>query len=308
MTPDVDTAQTFKHLLAQINECQALCQTKKNKDGKEEVVSGASVWEKAFANKKEMSKSYQKMYDALLKAYDCMELLGSQIEEMKAGKTLIDVPQAGLKEIVQQCLPGYVTEAVNAALDPKKLEITYSEALMKAVEKTQDKITEKANKTLSDTIDETLGNALQRKQQEFVEDTKSKADAENYERMRKVRNIVIKGVEESSSDDTSKRIKHDTDFVVNECGINGEDIVKIFRAGKPKSGNMESDSEVKNSPRMRPIIVTLVTPELAKATHKHGLGMKINDNIWINQDLTLSERIAAFKARKARRTKANQHV
>ena len=313
LVPKMDQDEVFKLVVTTIQNSQKLCKTDVNKKtGKTVVISGAEVWNKAYKNRPEMAAAYEGIYDALVRAYDLMNSLSSEIEELKAAETVseeavVGIQREEIQQAVRDCLPDIVKETVAIALADQKVTKTYSDALKKAVQETHAKITENASKTLDTTIE----SALVKNQQEIIESTKSKADAENYEKMRKSRNIVIRGISESTSDEAIERMEYDTRAVVDQCGLKRSDIVKIFRAGrlKPRSSEAgETEVEADNRSAQRPIIVTMTTPELARETHKHGFGRKISESIWINPDLTRSERIAAWKARKAMRSRVTTHV
>ena len=73
-----------------------------------------------------------------------------------------------------------------------------------------------------------------------------------------------------------------------------EDIESVYRAGKPPT-----NGEVK----IRPLIVTLKTPQMTADLHIYGRGRRVpNPNneehvLWINADLIAADREAQFKAR-----------
>ena len=91
------------------------------------------------------------------------------------------------------------------------------------------------------------------------------------------------------------RKRYNLNFV-EQCGLKRDQIVGVFRAGSKKS----SDGEVNT---MRPMIITFNKPEIAAEAHNFGMGRKVRDNIWINPDLTVAERTAAYRARLARKMK-----
>ena len=291
--------ENFKLVFKKIEAAQKFCKKEEDK-GTTVVITGAEVWNKAYKKRNDIDVAYEGLYTALIRAFETMNSLSTEIEDLKTKlkeqeEAPITLPKENIKEIVEDCLPGIIKDAVTIALGHQSVTKTYANALKKAVQETHEKVTEKATRTLDTSIEA----ALVKNQQEIIESTKSKTDAENYEKMRKSRNIVIRGIDESRSDDTLERIEHDTKTVEDLCGINRNDIIKIFRAGKIKQRE-NGDTDVR--PRQRPIIVTMVTPEQAREIHKHGFGRKISESIWINQDLTSSERTAAWKARNARRS------
>ena len=199
-------------------------------------------------------------------------------------------PKEELQQTVKDCLPGIIKDAVKQALESRKLVSSYAEAVKKA----QEGVVEKAKST----FDTTLESALVRNQQKIIDSTKAKSDAEEYERKHRRRNIVITNIDESASTENQKRISDDIEALVNQCNIQRQDIVSCFRAGRPRVSEDDDSSRVP-----RPIIATLITPELACDMHEYGMGRKVTDKIWINQDLTRSERVAAYNARNARRSR-----
>lgn len=270
--------KNFEIVVSRLTAIQKHCKVSE-KNGKKVAHAGADVWNKAYAKRNDINIEYDKLYLALCAAHSAMTALSAEVKDLKANST-----PSGLKETIK--------EAMTEVLEPLNLKNTYADVIKKTVEATQDKIVEKTKETLSQTLDLSIGKALQRNQQEIIEETKAKTDCDNYEKQRKVRNAVIKGVEESQDEDPEKRKMYDLNFV-EQCGLNRDQIVRVFRAGRKET----RDGEVNTR---RPMIITFTKPEIAADAHNFGMGIKVRDNIWINPDLTAAERTAAYRARQAR--------
>lgn len=302
-----DPAEILGKLRTHLNQLQSNFKGVKEGD-RVKITTSPEAWNKIYKKRNDIDTAYESMYTLLVKGHRALTTVSDQVEtcyedidglkkQLESKHEEIDVlkkqlenkqvdqsiTKADLKVTVKEYLPGVIRSTVEEVLKSKQIVNSYSDAL----KKTQEDISKKANKA----FDSTLESALVRNQQQIIDCTKAKNDAEDYERKQRSRNIVITGIDESESDNNRDRIKHDIQLITDTCQIEEQDISKCFRAGKL---NPERS-------RPRPLIVTLNTQDMAQKWHKYGFGRKITDQIWINQDLTRSERIAAFNARQARR-------
>ena len=243
---------------------------------------------------KKLQEFTYEAYFGLRMAHGAMALLLQEVEhlkkelsESKRANESVTVPKAEIENVIKEYLPTVLKDAVKMTLESPKFVKSYADVLKKA----QDGVVETAEKSL----DKSIEKALTKNQQEIIESTKAKNDYEMYEKKNKARNIVIRTLPESDSQDPDTRIKHDMELVVSRCEINRKDIVKCYRIGKPKEDKTA-----------RPLIVTMSSPDLAEREHRYGLGRKIEEGLWINEDLTTSERVAAWKARTERRARVSR--
>ena len=192
-----------------------------------------------------------------------------------------------IKDTVKKSLPEIVKSTVKETTESSSLKRQWSD-LFKTV---KDDVKTQAGQTFSTS----LTNALKVNQREIIESTKAKQDEDQLERDRRSRNVVLSNVPECRSSDVNERIKDDTARAATLCGVELNQIIRCFRAGK-------TTSEVAK-PRL--LIIVLKTPELARELHNYGNGQKLDhdNNIWVNPDLIYSERQANFKARMTRRDK-----
>ena len=114
-------------------------------------------------------------------------------------------------------------------------------------------------------------------------------DANLTEQKKRVRNAVISGVAEDygGSGSTLKGIA--VELLANECSPH--ELVTVKRLGEKKATSR------------RPILVVFKSEEAAQFYHNYGRGRNASDGIWINPDLTRTERNAMFEKRQARRAK-----
>ena len=181
----------------------------------------------------------------------------------------------------------------------KEMDLNKAE-LVAAVEKAP---TEKASPTL-------VAEVVQQTAQVTIDQTMKKVDSDNLERLKRSRNVVIQKVTECLSEDNDICTKHDTNFVINECGIEEGDIVEIFRVGSKKApGSDEARSSVSEA-KPRLLVVKIRTRERAEYYHNYGRGYAVDKtrDIWINEDLIKADRKAAFFARQERKQRKNGDV
>ena len=179
------------------------------------------------------------------------------------------------------------------ALFKKEMDSNKAE-LVAAVEKAP---TEKASPTL-------VASVVQQTAQATIDQTMKKVDSDNLERLKRSRNVVIQKVKECLSEDTKFCNQHDTNFVINECGIEEQDIVEVFRVG---SKTPSSEDAQGSEPKPRLLVVKIKTRERAEYYHNYGKGYAVDKarDIWVNEDLIKADRKAAFFARQERKNRRN---
>ena len=133
-----------------------------------------------------------------------------------------------------------------------------------------------------------------------AEEVCRKLDNDNIERVRRSKNVMISGVAEINSVDSSKRREGDVNFLVNEIGMNADNIEVCFRAGK-----LITDSQ--GNPQPRPLIVEMKSMDNAEYWHDFGKGFKV-DKYWLNADLCKADREARFFVRRERRDRQQQQT
>ena len=137
-----------------------------------------------------------------------------------------------------------------------------------------------------------------KKQSKLVEksilESKQRQAVENIERQKRVRNVVIRNVPETSPADSEEQKRLDKAFLLENLDINDGDICSVYRVGKVKDGSQ------------RILVGVLSSPELAKQQHSYGRGRPIYDennriSYWVNPDLIKSDRVANYNLRIKRR-------
>ena len=270
--------------------------------------TSASTWKKLYSTRDKLEEGYDKLFKALKQAETALDVMSEEIVTYKEDKVNLEegvndlklelansvsdqvVPKEKIRQSIEEYLPKIISDTVKETLANDKVVQSYA----KALKDTQKEVVSKAKSTLDNTLEE----ALVRNQQIIIDSTKRKRDAEEYERKNRARNVAITGLTELVSDNSKQRIEHDINLIANTCNIPKSQIVKCFRAGRiPEKQNENENANV----RPRPLIAILISPEEAQKHHKYGFGTKISNSIWINKDMTRSERQAAFNARQARR-------
>ena len=154
-------------------------------------------------------------------------------------------------------------------------------------------------------VETSMKEAVNTSQQKIIDNVLTKQDADNVERERRMKNIIIRDIPELEDDDSKKRTQHDWEHVLDILTeVTSEDnIVRVTRAG-PRLGT--GYNKERTTPR--PVIVQMETPQVAQQLHRHGSGKKIvlereggkTCEFWLNQDLIKSDREAQRDARKQR--------
>ena len=122
-----------------------------------------------------------------------------------------------------------------------------------------------------------------------IESGLKKIDSDHVERQKRTCNVVIKRVEEHSSEDKQVRLKYDTNFVTEKLTIPAGEILHVWRAGP----RYDKDNKKRT---FRPLIVQLMDKASAEYWHRNGRGREVNGH-YINQDLCAVDRHANFLAR-----------
>ena len=130
--------------------------------------------------------------------------------------------------------------------------------------------------------------------QKQAERTESNINHEQYERLRRKMNVIIRKVPESDSEVISERIRHDREWLIENTDIKEVEIVRCMRPGQKRPG------------KPRPLICQLKDEDLVQRYTDYGKGSKIGDglpkdSLFINVDLSPADQEADFRARKVRK-------
>ena len=213
------------------------------------------------------------------------------------------IPSEHIKDVMRQQRPDNSVDEVMSKLDQiqnehKELAPRIEQSVKNAIrdkfnENWQQHVTQWSDlikKPLQDTTKAIAENNVT-VIREAVQESKERMDSDGIEREKRKCNLIVRDVEESEG---SRRDIYDFDREKAETilDIGYCDIVTAYRVGKR---SREPDG------KPRPLIITVITPELAKELHNHGRGQKRRirgAEYWINEDLIQADRVANFRARK----------
>ena len=125
---------------------------------------------------------------------------------------------------------------------------------------------------------------------EAIDSSRMKAERDGIEREKRKCNCVIRDIPESTETSNAEKRADDFETVANILNIDPEYINEVYRAGRP------------NPDRVRPVVVTLSSPDLARELHNYGRGSRrVNSDsslvYWVNPDLIQADRVANYNAR-----------
>ena len=118
-------------------------------------------------------------------------------------------------------------------------------------------------------------------------------DANITERKKRSNNLIISKVKEEK-DENLKAIA----FELLGKEVEKSEILEVKRLNYGRLSN-------RNQPRL--IFVTLKYEEDARWAHRNGRGYNVEGDIWINPDLTKTERDALWEERKAKKASTSQN-
>jgi len=126
-----------------------------------------------------------------------------------------------------------------------------------------------------------------------AEKTEANLNYEASQRQSRRKNVVIRGVPESSSEIINDRVIYDRKWIKEHTDIDEGDIVRIHRPG------------MRNNRKARPLIILLKSEELVQQYTDHGRGNKIGDgapkeSLYVNIDMSPADQEADFQRRKSR--------
>ena len=234
---------------------------------------------------------FNEYMDIFSKIDENFENWTKKIEESISERSVREEIEAATKDNLKVI----VKEAVDAITNTKDFKKTFSDV----VKNSQASITKQTEKCFK----ENLTDALKRSQDEIVSQTTARHEADLHAREKRVRNIVLTNLPESTLDNPQDRIKEDNEQLAKITGLSVSQIEKSYRAGPPLG---KGSNESRTDPR--PLVAVLETPDLARQLHKYGNGNRIlfeGGVFWVNPDLTRAERRANYHARKLRKERLN---
>ena len=164
--------------------------------------------------------------------------------------------------VIQKELKKNMPAIMKAAAQEALKEKHYTKSVADATKASQKEFSVLASKTILSSMDE----ALKNNQQQMIQSSTQRQDADNLERQKRQRNVLVSGLPESTSKNTQQRYKDDLHAVEDLYlgPTNMPSLVSCFRVGSKKVG------------RPRSLIVTMKTPEMAQTMHNYGRGVNVN--------------------------------
>ena len=142
---------------------------------------------------------------------------------------------------------------------------------------------------------ETVRQTIEETAQLTIDSSLVKLDADHVERKKRLPNIMVNKVAESTSKDDDVRKTLDREFIRDVLEIDLEDVVESYRAGVQRTGD-------DGKPIPRPLIIKMHSVALAEKLHDNGRGVQVGETqYYINADLCRADRKACFLARVERR-------
>ena len=197
-----------------------------------------------------------------------------------------DVAQ-GVKEEVKKQIGEFIPEIVEKVVGGVRAALNEPEAFKDASQKitqTWADIAKKEQKSLiTDVVEKTSETALKK--------SISLIDANLTEQRKRTRNCVISGIPENYNRgrDTETSLGEVVLEFLNEENLELNDLVSCKRLGEKKVGHN------------RFILVVFKTEQDALYFHNYGRGRNLEEGVWVNPDLTKTERDALYEKRKQRR-------
>lgn len=177
-----------------------------------------------------------------------------------------------------------VVEGIKTALGDTQVSEMMKTANERVTKTWADIASKEQKKVINEVVEKTSETALKK--------SISLIDANLSEQKKRVRNVVISNIAEDSGreEDTSL-----CDIVINILGedLSTNEIVTCKRLGKKTPGQT----------RPRLVLLIFKREEDAMYFHNWGRGRKLNGGIWVNPDLTRTEREAMYQRRQERRSK-----
>ena len=209
-------------------------------------------WHIACSGWSNLSLTPAKMRALKWKCPRCVVLKLKLVETPKSSSlSLEDMAEAQAKKM----MPKIMRIAAEEALKQKH----YTKSVSDANKASQKEFSVIAGRAIEKHMDAALSN----NQKQLLEKAAVSQDADNIERQKRKRNVVLSGVPESTETSAMGRIKADLkkiqDIVQPQ---NGNTLLSCFRAGRKRP----------NRPRL--LIVTVQSPAVAEEFHGYGSGRR----------------------------------
>lgn len=216
------------------------------------------------------------------------EKIGIELEVSDDSRDESITIKAAVKAEVMAIVPTVVDEVVagvKSALSENNVQQMVKDANEIYTKSWADVAKQDQKKVIKEVVEQTSGTALEK--------SLGRISADLSSQMNRVRNCVLSGVKEGQGGDDSSLAQ------VVAAAANGkfttDDIAHCKRLGEKKPGTN------------RIILVVFKKEEIATEFHNYGRGRKLQTQgvVWVNPDLTQTERTARFNMRQERRRKDN---
>ena len=194
---------------------------------------------------------------------------------------------ATVKKEVTAMLPAVVEEVVagvKAALGGNTVQQMVKEANETINKSWADIAKTEQKRVMSEVVGKTADSALQK--------SLSRISADLSEQKTRLRNCIMSNVPEGYGGTDTSLSEVVVSFADEE--ISADDIAYCNRLGKKEEG------------KNRLILIVCKREDMAAEFHNFGRGRKLPNNVWINQDMTKTEREAKYHMRQERRVRIEE--
>ena len=195
-----------------------------------------------------------------------------------------------IKKQISEAVPAIVNEVVKgvkSALGDSQVGKMMKVANEKITQSWADITRNEQKKVIKEVVEKTSETALKK--------SICLIDANLSEQKKRVRNVVISNIAEDYGRDEDTSLSEVVVGVLDEEQLSTNDFVSCKRLGMKKPDHT------------RLVLVIFKREEDAMYFHNWGRGRKLTDGIWVNPDLTRTERDAMYQRRQERRIKQSSN-
>lgn len=192
--------------------------------------------------------------------------------------------KAEVRKQIQEAIPVMTREIVGSVKE------SLGESQVALMQDANEKITKSWAEIVGKNQKKVINEVVEKTSETALKKSISLIDANLTEQRKRTKHCVISNIPEEYGGADASLTEAVVD-VLNEEELNEDDIVSSKRLGQRKPGNT------------RIVLVVFKTEENASYFHNWGRGRKLRGNMWVNPDLTRTEREAQYQSRQDRRNR-----